>query len=359
MRILVINGSPKGANSNTMRVTSAFLRGYTRARSSEVTIVHVADKSVAHCRGCYYCWTYTPGVCVIRDDMTAVLKAYLESDLVVWSTPVHSFGISSLAKMVLDRLLPVYLPIIEERREDDGAAHPFRFDLSYQKYLVVATCGFYAYENNVEAIQKQFEVMYGDRVEFIVCPEGDLFAVPQLAYRTAAYLRTAEQAGAEFATAGAIAADTRDKLHVKHYSPVDYMAMANSNWYVFEKGMSRQDLLRARIHNYMVQMKLVYEPRAMQADEGVLEMHFDNDTYTCQFIMSQAGCSLVEEESEFRPHTLRVITSYTLWERISREGMAVQNQARSKGEPGQSDFNSLVRLVSSLALRHKAETLRL
>ena len=357
MKVLVLNGSPKASNSNTMKVTDAFLEGLTVDGEHSVEIVHIVEKTIGHCTGCYYCWTYTPGRCVLRDDMTEVLQSYLTADLVIWSSPIHSFGISSLAKMLLDRLLPVYLPIIEERR-DDGAAHPFRFDLSYQKYLLIATCGFYAYENNVEAVHKQFDIMYGESIDYIVCPEGDLFAVPQLRYRTKEYLSSARQAGRDWAQYGKITESTREQLRVKHYIPEEYMTMANMNWQVFEKGTPRHEILRRRIQVAMIQMKMVFEPESLKATQAVMEMRFDDDLYCCQFVMDENGCSIIEDENCYLPYHLRVITTFGLWEQISKKGMSILRGSMSQPS-SRSDFHSLISFVSALAERGHQKTLRL
>ena len=64
MKILVLNGSPK-ERSDTFRMTDAFLKGLTRDRSHDVRIVHVREKQIAACRGCFGCWQRGDGHCVI------------------------------------------------------------------------------------------------------------------------------------------------------------------------------------------------------------------------------------------------------------------------------------------------------
>ena len=64
MTTLVINGSPKGGRSNTMRLVRAFLDGAGR---SDAEILDVADMRIEACLGCFSCWNKTPGACVIGD----------------------------------------------------------------------------------------------------------------------------------------------------------------------------------------------------------------------------------------------------------------------------------------------------
>ena len=43
------------------------------------------------------------GPCVQKDDMTQIRKAVLESDMLVFATPLYFFGISAQLKTVIDR----------------------------------------------------------------------------------------------------------------------------------------------------------------------------------------------------------------------------------------------------------------
>ena len=55
MKILVLNGSPK-VKSDTFRLTDAFLKGMNRSGEHEIHVVHVREKKIAPCRGCFGCW---------------------------------------------------------------------------------------------------------------------------------------------------------------------------------------------------------------------------------------------------------------------------------------------------------------
>lgn len=66
MKIVVINGSPKGKNSNTNVMVQAFLKG---AQEAETLNIFLSEKEIKHCKGCHTCWTKGPGQCVTNDDM--------------------------------------------------------------------------------------------------------------------------------------------------------------------------------------------------------------------------------------------------------------------------------------------------
>ncbi len=198
MKVLLLNGSPRGEGSGTLKLARAFLEGLQDACGAEVETVHLIEKKILPCRGCFGCWTGTPGRCVQRDDMDGLLPRYRQAELVVWCLPLYYFGMPSHAKAFLDRLLPSNLPRMEPRPQG-GMGHPPRWpETRCQRHLLISTCGFCARQNNYEALEKQFEIAFGGeegRLTQILCPEGELFRVPQLRGRTDAYLALLREAG--------------------------------------------------------------------------------------------------------------------------------------------------------------------
>ena len=60
MKILVLNGSPKGEKSDTLHITRAFLDGMNEAEPQEVHTVHVIDRHIEYCTGCFSCFHGSP-----------------------------------------------------------------------------------------------------------------------------------------------------------------------------------------------------------------------------------------------------------------------------------------------------------
>ncbi len=103
MKILVITGSPrKNGNSNTL--AEHFIRGAMEA-GHEVVRFDAAFKSVHPCIGCNKC--NMNGECVFKDDFEFVRKNIIDSDLVVFATPMYYFGISAQIKAVIDRFYAI------------------------------------------------------------------------------------------------------------------------------------------------------------------------------------------------------------------------------------------------------------
>jgi len=66
---------------------------------------------VAPCLGCFGCWVKTPGVCVIDDAGRDVAGRMIQSDLLVYLTPLTFGGYSSELKKALDRSIPNISPL--------------------------------------------------------------------------------------------------------------------------------------------------------------------------------------------------------------------------------------------------------
>ncbi len=229
MNILVLNGSPRGEQSNTLKITRAFLEGISSQKKTNADIVDISKAEISHCRGCFACWQKTPGECVIKDDMQNLIPKYLDADLVVWSFPLYYFGMPSKLKAFLDRMLPTVLPLIE-LTESGSCRHPSRYDMSGKRFILISTCGFCSVENNYEALLKQFEIIYGENLTKIICTEGELFRGPQRDKRTGEYLSYVRQAGKEYATSDCITHDTQKKLSEPLYPPEAFVEMVNTGW---------------------------------------------------------------------------------------------------------------------------------
>ncbi|MDR0616491.1 MAG: flavodoxin family protein, partial [Synergistaceae bacterium] len=137
MNALVINGSPKGENSNTAKLARAFLDG---AGIGEYNTLEVRKLNVKPCVGCFGCWKTTPGVCVLKDDMAGVLEKLKAADLTVWSFPLYYFSVPGGLKNLIDRQLPLNLPFMTGA---ESGGHPSRYDNTRQRHVVISTCGFY------------------------------------------------------------------------------------------------------------------------------------------------------------------------------------------------------------------------
>ena len=76
----------------------------------------------------------TPGNCVINDEGRETTRKAIQSDLMVWLTPVTFGGYSSELKKALDRIIPVLMPYFQTYQ---GQIHHTMRYKKYPKLLVI------------------------------------------------------------------------------------------------------------------------------------------------------------------------------------------------------------------------------
>ena len=99
MIILVLTGSPhRRGTSNTL--ADEFIKG-VQASGHEVIRFDTPFLNIHPCIGCDRCGMNGP--CVFNDDMPKILDTILDSDMIVFATPIYYFGFSSQIKAAIDR----------------------------------------------------------------------------------------------------------------------------------------------------------------------------------------------------------------------------------------------------------------
>jgi multimeric flavodoxin WrbA len=99
MKAVILFGSPR-KDGNTMQLASAFSE-VLRRRGDSVRMLYLNDMNIRPCQGCLTC--APKGICRINDDMKDIWKYVMESDLLVYATPIYWFAPSAQLKSVIDR----------------------------------------------------------------------------------------------------------------------------------------------------------------------------------------------------------------------------------------------------------------
>ena len=201
MKILVLNGSPKKENSDTLCITRAFLEGMQEAAPQDVHIIHAVEQHIAYCSGCFTCM-HNGGTCIHDDDMRGILEWILDSDLLILSFPLYCYGMPAPLKAIIDRVLP--LSSMAMRKVGDRYAHVGQADFSRLRYLMICGCGFPNSTHNFEPAAAQFKLMFPGNHTIVTVPESPMFNAPEAAMVTAPRLELVRQAGRQYAKTGAI-----------------------------------------------------------------------------------------------------------------------------------------------------------
>ena len=201
MKILVFNGSPKRDRSDTMHITRAFLDGMNEAAPQEITTVHVIDKHIEYCTGCFSCM-HNGGRCIHDDDMRGILEEILASDLLLFSFPLYSYGMPAPLKALIDRTLP--LSSMAMQKVGERYAHVGQADVSHLRTLMICGCGFPNSRQNFEPVTAQFKLLFRADHTILTVPESPMFNAPEAAVVTVPRLELVRKAGRQYAETGTI-----------------------------------------------------------------------------------------------------------------------------------------------------------
>lgn len=125
-KILGIVGSPR-KNGNTHILVSTILDG-AKAEGSDTETIFLGDLNIRECDGCHRCWKGRH--CSKKDDMNAIYLKIVQSEILIFGTPVYWYGPTALMKCFIDRF--VYFNCPENRARIKGKsavlAIPFEED---------------------------------------------------------------------------------------------------------------------------------------------------------------------------------------------------------------------------------------
>ena len=321
MKILLINGSPKGKRSNSLKLAYSFIEGFKNGctdneerESISIDELHVASMEIAACKGCFACWQKTPGVCCIKDDMQTVIEKLIEADLILWSFPLYYFNVPGILKNLIDRQLPMSLPFMSSKQDGYGSgSHDSRYDMEGKRHVLLSTCGFYSADGNYDSVLRMFDHFLGKgNYTTIFCGQGELFRVKELSARTDEYLASVKCAGSEYAITRTISEETDAILHTLLYPRDVFEKMADASWGISKTTGEKEpdDLVFTR------QMAALYKKDAYDGKERVLEIHFTDLDHTYQIRLSKTGSEVFTDGS--LSSTTHIDTPFTVWSAISR-----------------------------------------
>lgn len=218
MKVVVFNGSPAAAGSNTNVIAEVFLNGARRA-GADTENIFLIEKNIGHCQGCFSCWFKTPGKCVLQDDMQELLDLYNSADLVCFASPVYTWNMTAALKNFVDRLAPLKCPVIVSKHDNfdlaDSAAKT-------QRFMVISNCGFPG-NNNFETMKVVFASCNPVLEIYRNC--GKLLKSKDEKIRSVVdnYLKFVEQAGYEMVKYNNVLEDTKAGLKKELMSIPEYV----------------------------------------------------------------------------------------------------------------------------------------
>jgi multimeric flavodoxin WrbA len=144
MKVTTILGSPK-KNGNTAKVLGAFED--LISQEHEVDRIDVADFEIKGCLGCAACKKVPdePG-CVQKDDAVALFERMMTSDILIYASPLYSWGFSAQLKALIDR----HFCLVK-----DFGTPQYQSLIADKRTALLVTCAG-PVENNADLIQEVF-----------------------------------------------------------------------------------------------------------------------------------------------------------------------------------------------------------
>jgi len=144
MKTLILDGSQPNDP------TSAKIKMSLQAQLPNIEAFVLCEQKIGNCAGDFFCWVRSPGMCNTNDDNRIIAEKIIQSDLVIYLTPVTFGGYSSALKRMVDHQIQNISPFFATI---DGEIH---HQPRYQNYPDILTVGWMDQPNaQSEAIFRQ------------------------------------------------------------------------------------------------------------------------------------------------------------------------------------------------------------
>jgi len=293
MKILALNSSPRGGGeSKTELMLTHLVKGMQEA-GARVEVVHLRKKTVKNCIGCFTCWTKTPGVCIQKDDMTNELfPRWLESDLVIYATPLYHYTMNATLKAFVERTLPLLEPFVRER--NGVTYHPLR--QNHPAVVVLSVAGF-PEDAVFNCLSSYVHFLFGKGlVAEIYRPAAEMMAGRGFEEKRDDILEATVQAGRELVESMKISPETLARIK---QPVIDFESLAqigNIMWKTcIEKGITPEEMRKKgiiprpdSIEAFMKITELGFNPQAAGDTRAVICFRFSVEVEgACHFRIEQ------------------------------------------------------------------------
>ncbi len=324
MKILLVQAIPR-KTGYTAKLLSHFKDGLAKT-DSDVKEIDLLNSNIKPCRGCYRCWSTTPGKCVIRDDMDQFMELFLESDIIFLATPMYHYTMNCEMLKFLERTLP-----FSEYGFNGSPLGLMRNSIRYpekwkNKKLGLLTCGAFKEEENFSAITKTFYLIANgmnlDTCGILIRPESYLLRFKPAKPKTITIIETAfERAGYELGTNGYIEKETIEKAKTPIVKSSEiYMNYAKIYWdYVeeaYKEGIHDENIIAERVTKdpviLMKELNSYIDPVSTARVKATMYFHFtDRDL---KFVINiNKGKSELIMDQEPENYDLKIETDSKTW----------------------------------------------
>jgi putative sterol carrier protein len=335
---------------------------------AETEVIYLKDLEIKHCIGCFTCWIKTPGVCVHKDDMPAILDKMVQAEVIVYATPLYVFTVSGLMKDFMDRIIPLAQPYIIQRGHH--YIHPPRYPPPSEgpgKVVLVSNSGYperHHFSGMEETLRRWTDSPGRELAGVICCAGGALLQNESMRAAATWYTDAARQAGREVIERGRIAPQTKEILDRPLIEdPAVYAGILNAYWQslgielfdptegVAEAGTGeRTAAVRLSppesvdtMRDLVAGMAVAFDPQAAGGLEAVIQFQVPGEDPESYYLdIARGQCAAYE--GEHPSPSLTIHTPADVWMAIGRGEMDGASAMMSGRYTVEGDLRLLMRL---------------
>jgi multimeric flavodoxin WrbA len=351
MKVLALNSSPrKEGQSKTELMLKHLVNGMQEAGAA-VETVHLREKSIRNCAGCFTCWTKTPGICIHKDDMTKELfPKWLAADLVIYATPLYHFHLNAAMKAFIERTLPVLEPFFGEA--EGRTHHPLRH--KHPKMVFLSVAGF-PEEEIFDQLSAWVQFVYGRAgvvVAEIYRPAAETMVSAFFQDKANDVFAATAQAGREIVESKQIQPETMKRINqVIVEDKAAFHKIGNLFWKtciaegVTPKEFSKKGLILRSdsIESFMMILPMGFNSEAAGDIRATLQFNFEGDVQgSCHFEIRDGKLEAKKGPAENASMTIN--SPFELWMDIMTGKADGQEMFMEQKYTVDGDLNLLLRM---------------
>lgn len=324
MKVLALNSSPRSDDqSKTALMLKPLLEGMREA-GAQVEMVELRKKTIRNCSGCFTCWTKSPGVCIHKDDMTNELfPKWLESDLVIYASPLYHFTLNAELKTFIERTLPVLEPFF--LHGEGTTRHPLRHE--HPKVCFLSVAGF-PEDSVFDQLSAWVNFIYGGHnqspgplVAEFYRPMAEAMNLPAFRDKATDVLEATKLAGREIVESMRVNPETMARItQPLAEDPGRFLKIGDLMWKtcisegITPKEFGERGLIPRpdSIETFMMIMPMGFNPEAAGETAATIQFSFSGEAEgPCHLIIKDGRCEPSEGTAE--GPDLTIDTPFEVW----------------------------------------------
>ena len=320
MKILALNSSPRsGGQSKTELMLNHLVEGM-RDAGADVEVINLREKNIKNCIGCFTCWTKTPGQCIHKDDMTKELfGTWLESDMVVYATPLYNYGVNATLKVFIERTLPSLEPFFEIH--DGRMFHPLR---NKTPAIVMLSVAGMPDEDHFSALSAHAHYLTAtpgrQLLAEIYRPAAEIMTGPFYKEKSNDILDATKQAGRELVRSMKISPATMERITQPIVDAQSFAEMTNHFWKTcIAEGVTPKEFEKKKmvprpdsLDSFMLFLPFGIKSEVVGDKKVILQFKFSGDVEdSCYFTIKKGN--IVAKKGTWENPDLTIETPFDVW----------------------------------------------